>query len=271
MPTFEWQKMGLYQEIAEKLQYVSPAFYKKRYFKKIIGLNRENVFQRKVEPEILWIRSFLKKNDVFLDVGANVGQYLFALQDILKHENIYAFEPNKKLCSRLERIFEDMNIFPIALSDKNEEAEFKIPILKGKAVPSRGTLQIEIKEDGEDLHQIQKVKVMRLDRWAEIEDFKKISFIKIDVEGNEMHTLHGAESVIRKFRPTVMVEMEQRHHTEPIWTLISEIERWNYRAHFLNRETFQLEKLSQEFIEDQDAANVKNYKNYINNIIFLAK
>jgi hypothetical protein len=68
-----------------------------------------------------------------------------------------------------------------------------------------------------------------------------------------------------------MVEMEQRHHQETLWNLISEIESWGFVANYLDRETFGLKKLTEEFIASQDAVFVKDYKNYINNIIFIAK
>jgi hypothetical protein len=60
------------------------------------------------------------------------------------------------------------------------------------------------------------------------------------VEGNEMKTLHGAKQIIKQFSPTLMVEMEQRHHQTPIWEEISEVESWGYDANYLNRHTFEL-------------------------------
>ncbi len=97
----------------------------------------------------------------------------------------------------------------------------------------------------------------------------KVDFIKIDVEGNEMKTLFGAKETILKFKPTVMVEIEQRHHQEPVWNLISEVENWGFEAHYLERNTFELKRLTEEFIKSQNAIFVKDYENYINNIIFI--
>ncbi len=261
--------MSLYSNIAEKLQYVTPNFYKKRFFKNLKDLNTENILERKVEPELLWIKDYLNKNDVYMDIGANVGAYLFQLEKKLSPHNIYAFEPNKRLCQRLRRIFPEVHSLSLALSDENTVAEFKVPVMNGKKIHSRGTLQTNLKEEGESSSEIINVKVIRLDDWAEIEHITRLNFIKIDVEGNELQTLRGAKKTIQKFKPTLMVEIEQRHHEAPVWEIISEVESWGYYSHFLNRNSLNLERLTQHFIEDQNSENVKKYGEYINNIIFV--
>ncbi|MGV4413061.1 FkbM family methyltransferase [Chryseobacterium sp. T1] len=259
--------MKLYSQLAEYLQYISPSFYKKRFYKKLISLTPKNIIERSVEPEFLWFSNYLDKNSVFLDIGANVGAYIFILENRLKHENIYAFEPNAKLYKRLNRLFPFINLFDIALSNENTEAEFKIPIINGQNIHTRGTLQVDFLEENEERTVLQKVKVRPLDELNL--NISRLDFIKIDVEGNEMLTLRGAKNTISQHRPTLMVEMEQRHHKEPVWQLISEIESWGYKANYLERETFKLKTLTEEFLLLQNAKDVKNYKFYINNIIFL--
>ncbi|KQR93486.1 methyltransferase FkbM [Chryseobacterium sp. Leaf180] len=262
--------MSLYQQLAENLQYISPGFYKQRYFKSLNQLTKDNFSQRNVEPELVWIKDFLKKDSVFLDIGANVGTFLYHLEGKLRPQNTYAFEPNSILHKRLRRLFQKINIFPYALSDANTEAQFKVPVINGKKMASRGTLVTEFRENGEEKSLTEKVQVMKLDDWAIQENLSKIDFIKIDVEGNEMKTLQGGKHVIQKFLPVLMVEMEQRHHKKPIWQKISEVESWGFDAHFLNRKTFTLEKLSEEILL-QNISDEKNKTEYINNIIFLPK
>lgn len=259
--------MGLYSDIAEYLQYISPRFYKSRYFKKLKNLSPNNIIERNVEPEFWWVKNYLKKDAVFIDIGANVGAYLYLLQNHLKPKNIFGFEPNPELNSRLKRLFPNMHIFSSALSDENLNAEFKIPVINGQKVHSRGTLQTQIKEKDEEKIILQTVQVVKMDDLNL--NTSKIDFIKIDVEGNEMKTLRGAQKTILQHRPTFMVEMEQRHHKEPIWSLISEIESWGFTANYLDRESLSLKKLTEEFILLQDSTNVKNYQFYINNIIFI--
>lgn len=262
--------MSLYQQLAENLQYISPAFYKQRYFKSLHLLSKENFSARNVEPELVWIKEFLSENAVILDIGANVGTFLYQLENKLAHSSIYAFEPNKKLNSRLKRLFPSMHILPFALSDENTTAEFKVPIIKGKMVASRGTLNTSYKEKGEEKSYTEKVEVMKLDDWAAKENLKNLNFIKIDVEGNEMKTLLGGKKTIQELKPVLMVEMEQRHHEKPIWNEISEVESWGFEANYLNRNSFELEKLTEKILI-KNTADEKNKTEYINNIIFIPK
>ncbi|MGO4708953.1 FkbM family methyltransferase [Chryseobacterium sp. 2TAF14] len=262
--------MSLYQQLAEKLQYISPGFYKQRYFKSLKNLTKENFSDRNVEPELVWIKEYLQNDAVIFDIGANVGTFLYQFENKLNHKNIYAFEPNKKLNIRLKRLFPTMNISSVALSDENTTAQFKVPIIKGKMVASRGTLNTSYKEKDEENSYTETVEVVKLDDWAKSKNIKKIDFIKIDVEGNEMKTLFGGKESIQKFRPTLMVEMEQRHHDQPIWSEISEVESWGFEAHYLNRKKFIVEKLTEEILL-KNITDEKNKTDYINNIIFLPK
>jgi len=262
--------MSLYQQLAEKLQYISPSFYKQRYFKSLKNLTRENFSGRNVEPELVWIKEYLQNDAVIFDIGANVGTFLYQFENKLNHKNIYAFEPNKKLNIRLKRLFPSMNISSVALSDENTTAQFKVPIIKGKMVASRGTLNTEYKEKGEERSYTETVEVVKLDDWTRSENISKIDFIKIDVEGNEMKTLFGGKNTIQQFKPTLMVEMEQRHHKTPIWDEISEVENWGFEAHYLNRKTFTPEKLTEEILL-KNISDEKNKTDYINNIIFIPK
>ena len=259
--------MSVYSKLAENLQYISPTYYKSRFFKKLKGLTAQNLLQRKVEPEFLWIKEVLTNDSVFMDVGANVGAYLFTLENHLKPENIFAFEPNQQLFKRLGRLFPKVNLFSVALSDISTVAEFKIPVINGEKVHTRGTLQTSIKEKNEEKTILQKVEVKPLDELNL--NLKNLDFIKIDVEGNEMQTLRGAQKTIKKYKPILMVEMEQRHHQDHLWTLISEISDWGFSVNYLDRKTLKPTILTEEFLNQQNPDNVKNYKDYINNIIFL--
>lgn len=262
--------MSLYQQIAENLQYISPSFYKQRYFKKLKNLNKENFSARNVEPELVWIKNLLQPDAVIFDIGANVGTFLFHFENKLKPQNIYAFEPNGKLFQRLKRLFPKVNLSAVALSDENTTAQFKVPVIKGKVVTSRGTLNTDYIEKGEEKSFTETVEVVKLDEWMTKQSISKIDFIKIDVEGNEMKTLQGGKNTIQKFKPILMVEMEQRHHETPIWNEISEVENWGFDAHFLNRKTFNTEKLTEEILL-KNISDEKNKTEYINNIIFIPK
>jgi FkbM family methyltransferase len=261
--------MSLYVRLAEQLQYISPTFYKSRYFKKIDGLNSDNITSRNVEPEMLWLKNYLKKDSVFFDIGCNVGSYLRLVETIVKPENTFAFEPNQRLFERLQRLFPKVNLFSIALSDENTTAEFKVPIINGQEKNSRGTLRTDFSENNEERFITEKVKVQTLDNWILDKNISKIDLIKIDVEGNEMKTLRGAKESICKFKPVLLVEMEQRHHKENLKNLVQEITDWGFSANYLNRKTFQLELVSDKIFLGQKNSEIEDKFSYINNFIFI--
>ncbi|RZJ45503.1 MAG: FkbM family methyltransferase, partial [Chryseobacterium sp.] len=133
-----------------------------------------------------------------------------------------------------------------------------------------GTLNTSYKEKDEENSYTETVEVVKLDDWTKSKNIQKIDFIKIDVEGNEMKTLIGGKNTIQQFKPTLMIEMEQRHHEQPIWNEISEVESWGFDANYLNRKTFTLEKLTEEILL-KNTSDEKNKTDYINNIIFIPK
>ncbi len=259
--------MSVYSRLAENLQYISPGFYKSRFFKKLKGLTASNLLVRKVEPEFLWVKEVLSQDAVFMDVGSNVGAYLYILENHLSPENIFAFEPNSQLFRRLKRLFPKVQLFSVALSDVSTVAEFKIPIINGEKVHTRGTLQTSIKEKNEEKTIVQRAEVKPLDDLDL--NLKNLDFIKIDVEGNEMQTLRGARKTVEKYKPILMVEMEQRHHRDNLWTFITEIANWGYSVNYLDRQTLKPTLLTEEFLNQQNPDHIKNYKDYINNIIFI--
>jgi hypothetical protein len=101
--------MSLYQRIAENLQYISPSFYKEGTSKAYL----QNFSTRNVEPELVWIKEYLPENAVIFDIGANVGTFLYQLENKLKPQNIYGFEPNKKLNIRLKKTV-SVNAHPLS-------------------------------------------------------------------------------------------------------------------------------------------------------------
>ena len=265
----EIEKMNAKSRLVNLLIKLAPNLYKLLHFRKLIGLSRTNLLHRNVEPELLILKDLIPPDGVFLDVGANTGPYVFALEKYLNPKNIHAFEPNRDLFDRLRKIFRGVNLNSVALSNEDGELEFKVPIIAGNIVHTRGTLNTSYREQGEDNLLLQKVTVRKLDSLNL--GLERIDLIKIDVEGNEFKTLQGAKCLIQKHRPVLIVEIEQRHHATPIWDFILEIESWGYSPGYLNRQSLEIQPLKQELIVSQSTLDLINRTEYINNIIFLPK
>jgi hypothetical protein len=89
--------------------------------------------------------------------------------------------------------------------------------------------------------------------------------LKIDVEGHELEILKGGEATLRNFKPIILIEIEQRHHTYDIIQIFDYIKSFGYKTTFfdVNTEKF-LSTSNFQFELNQDYRNIKTV-NYINN------
>jgi hypothetical protein len=62
---------------------------------------------------------------------------------------------------------------------------------------------------------------------------RELSFIKCDVEGNELAVMRGADRLLREYSPTLLVEIEQRHHRNDIREVFAFMTELGYTGHFI--------------------------------------
>jgi hypothetical protein len=63
------------------------------------------------------------------------------------------------------------------------------------------------------------VRTQTLDAFVTDQGIERLDFVKADVEGAELRVLEGGVDAIERFRPKVLLEIEERH-----------VERFGYRA-----------------------------------------
>lgn len=61
------------------------------------------------------------------------------------------------------------------------------------------------------------VRTMTIDQLMNRSEFSRIDFIKMDIEGAELHALHGAEAAIRRFRPKLAITVY--HNLADFWEI----------------------------------------------------
>lgn len=142
----------------------------------------------------------INPKDIVIDAGANIG--MFSAYAASKGAQVYAFEPMlgplkylHKTKTINEALSGNINIVPLALSNKTDEIEFIIH--KNNIGASSSILKIE----GPKVV----AKTTTLDEWAEIQGLPKIDFIKADIEGAERDLLKGATIVLKKFKPKLAI------------------------------------------------------------------
>ena len=150
------------------------------------------------------IQKFYKDGTDILDIGANIGYNSLMFSD---YGPVHAFEPLFHKVVRLNVENNNLNcpihIFPYALSDREQTVDMYYP----KAVEASGLRNYGgssmYKQEWSDESSKTEVECHRLD-----DVYHGVpSVIKIDVEGHEMEVLKGAESTIKKYMPTILIEL----------------------------------------------------------------
>lgn len=168
-----------------------------------VGSIFEDVVQRVYE-------AWLKPGDYAVDVGANQGRHLFPMAEAVGSTGrIYAFEPIKPLYRKLQKRIKNNNVntikmFEAAASKTKGKSTFSYfenrPAFSGL---QRRETPFDDTEGG--LIEIE-VDCVTLDSKLPWPWLKKISALKLDIEGGELHALMGAERCLMKSRPMVVFE-----------------------------------------------------------------
>lgn len=247
---------------------IAPGFIKKRVFAHYQTLDWKTLSALEFDAELLLLEFFLTKNSVFFDIGTNKGEYAYYAEKLMNPKNIYLFEPEKKLNKQLQAIFGNCNVNNIALSDNKGKHQFKIPVINGVVDNCLSSLEINNKEDNETEAIIYEVETDSLDNFVKEKNIVP-DVIKIDVEGHELSVLQGAENFISKHHPTLIIEIEQRHHKNiNIENIFESFKQKGYNCYYYSK------KQSQLFSYENKAhlTNTKDYFgkiDYINNYIFI--
>jgi len=213
--------------------------------------------KRKGEKEIKIIPNLLVNCNRAIDIGANVGVWSYWLSKYAKQ--VESFEPNPKIFNALKNIkIKNVNSYNVALSNKSGSVDLLIP--KGsKGFSNQGASLSSIKVQGE--HKSISIEAKCLDEY----NFLDVDFIKIDVEGHEHEVIEGAQETINKFKPTMVIEMEEKHNQIPIEDQISSVEKLGYKCCVLiNEKIIQIEEVDLNKFH----RNPANNDSYLFNFIF---
>lgn len=191
--------------------------------------------------EILYLEKYLKKDMTFVDVGANQGEFTLFAAFKLTDGLVISFEPlGKNLKSLFENIslnnFSNISINQFGLSNKNE----KLPIYtsENKLLHSgvhEGLSSIYKTDDRSILEEVVDIKVFDIEYFDKIQ---KLDFVKIDIEGAELYCLKGMEKSINKFRPQILIEINDETFRAAGYTkreLLNYIKTLNYSVNEIRK------------------------------------
>ena len=215
-------------------------------------------FKGYIDKEMLYVQEHLNSNNTFLDIGANAGIYSYHFKNKMK--KIVAFEPVKEILVSLENLnSRNVEIHNCALSNNNDYLEIHIPVDKhGNTISYIASLEPRSENTIK-----RKIEVKMLDDF----NYQNVSLIKIDVEGHELEVLKGGYETINKYKPHLVIEIEQRHLAYDMSKTFNYIKGIGYEIFFINNsELCSINKFSYDKHQKPYLDNVMN-KNYINNFL----
>lgn len=143
------------------------------------------------------------ENDlVILDVGANFGYLsLVWATTISKNGKIHAFEPNNQVYNSFQKsingnkLDKSIHLNNLAVGKKDGFVNLY------SSSTSSNTRNIS-----ESIGPESSIRMISLDSYVEENEIESCDLIKIDVDGIEYEILKGAENLLKKFRPILIVE-----------------------------------------------------------------
>jgi FkbM family methyltransferase len=161
-------------------------------------------------PTQLLIRAALRPGETVVDGGAHVGMVsLLAAHAVGPTGRVLAFEPNPEIYKRLrwhveENKLAQVTTFPFALSNEAGSAVLQVPTTGNTGAATLG--QLVPRQQGPNVRQF------AIETRVGDELFPSLAlpdapmFIKLDVEGHELHLLQGLASVLERRKPSIVLE-----------------------------------------------------------------
>jgi hypothetical protein len=104
---------------------------------------------------------------------------------------------------------------------------------------------------------------------------ERIDFIKCDVEGHELAVFRGGEATLRRLRPLVLVEIEQRHAGADVEATLAYLEDLGYSSYVVHRDglrpavEFDVERDQLAVLEREPVSGSTMPPQYANEFLFV--
>ncbi len=245
----------------------SPIIYLHPFFKIKLRINLKKDVDRGIyfgtfefENTFLFF-DLIKKGDIIVDIGANIGFYsLLAASKLQDGGKVYSFEPSKFIINELKSNIEinnykNIEVFDFALSDSSGKKDFYR--CEDDAYNSL------LAKPMQKVVSIDSVDVITLDDFIMMNNISKIDVIKIDAEGLDYEILKGAQQTIMNFKPIIFCEYNSYYLNDKSKAeFIDYLERSGYELRFIkkNRFSFSIENFNQNTTSASEIICIPKYK-----------
>ncbi|MDF1851219.1 MAG: FkbM family methyltransferase [Verrucomicrobiales bacterium] len=169
------------------------------------------------EAELGAVKSLVRPGEVVFDIGANFGMFTRFLSETVGSEGkVVSFEPTRDMFLVLESNCKALGLRNVscqnlALSESPGRASLRIPKREdGTLNHYEATLVPQQAGESTDSEEVlNSVELQSVDSFCESNGIDEIHFIKCDVEGHEIAVLKGAEKMIRKCHPEILIEINE--------------------------------------------------------------
>ena len=142
--------------------------------------------------------------NLFVDVGANLGVFSLRIAERFPDMKVIAFEPNPAIArllrenARRNGLTARIDLREVALGDR--DVSTRLQTVPGDSGVSTVTDRADAGEP---------VEMRRLSTEISLEDWRRIAVLKIDVEGFELGVLQGAEPLFAQHLPILTYEVNR--------------------------------------------------------------
>jgi FkbM family methyltransferase len=247
---------------------VAPRFF---WHRRLSIIRRSILRGASPEQELRVIPFLCDKTKTSIDIGASEGIYTFHMIDASR--DCWAFEPRPVQLFDMREMIKYLSlpvrIEAVALSDTQGEARLRIleKDLGRSTIEQHNALE---DPDGSGTIEIT-VPTRRLDDY----ELDAVGFVKIDVEGHELSVLRGGCETIRRCRPIILIEIEERHKPNAIHDVSEFLGGFGYEGYFiLDRNLVSMDYFDRS--KHQDSRNIGGWRTnwkksgiYVNNFFFV--
>jgi FkbM family methyltransferase len=217
------------------------------WLRRAVGLPENGVFQRGgiqweldlsqgIDFSIFLLRSFepetaacytreVAKGSTVLDIGANIGAHSLKLAKLVGAAGrVICYEPTDYAFGKLRRNFELNPTLRLRATCLQAFLADKDAGVRPDTIPSSWSLAKQTMDKVHPVHcgtynSLEKAKTTTVVESLKECGVEKVDFIKLDVDGFELPVLRGAESMLKRDRPRILMEFAPYIYPEHGYTL----------------------------------------------------